>query len=321
MTEPTASSTRADAAPAASSTRAEAAPVATPVAAPADRRRRHRPASPHAPRFRSVTAALVGLAIGALLVAVAIAAGGRHSTATARWSQWAPSGTGALAARDIADYVAPFYRVSSVDQLAVITVINLESADVAAAAAASGGSAAGGGLQVAVRTDPNSSAVSLLGGNTIAYNLCGIGGRDCAIGVGTPSTNRLLLLRREALELALYTFKYVSGTDNVVAILPPGHTETASTGKLSRKPPKAASAAARPIDIAVLFQRQELQPLLDHPLVDTLPEPVPPTVSQMPRAPEAGLVDQATARGLFSERLQQTQDGSSLIVLDPLPPQ
>ena len=40
----------------------------------------------------------------------------------------------------------------------------------------------------------------------------------------------------------------------------------------------------------------------------------------MPKAPEAGLVDQVTARGLFSEQLQQAQDGSSLIVLDPLPP-
>ncbi|MGH2857142.1 MAG: hypothetical protein ACRDMJ_06620 [Solirubrobacteraceae bacterium] len=71
----------------------------------------------------------------------------------------------------------------------------------------------------------------------------------------------------------------------------------------------------------MLFGRQELQPLLDHPLVDTLPEPVPPTVAQMPKAPEAGLVNQVTARWLFSERLQQTQDGSSLIILDPLPPQ
>ena len=73
-----------------------------------------------------------------------------------------------------------------------------------------------------MRTNPSSSAVSLLNGNTIAYNLCGIGGKNCAIGIGTPSSARLLLLRREALELALYTFKYVHGVENVVAILPPG---------------------------------------------------------------------------------------------------
>jgi hypothetical protein len=71
----------------------------------------------------------------------------------------------------------------------------------------------------------------------------------------------------------------------------------------------------------VLFVRQELQPLLDHPLSATLPEQFPPTVARMPKAPEAGLVDQITAHGLFSEQLQQAQDGSNLIVLDPLPPQ
>jgi hypothetical protein len=41
----------------------------------------------------------------------------------------------------------------------------------------------------------------------------------------------------------------------------------------------------------------------------------------MAKAPEAALVSQITARGLFSEQLQQAQDGSTLIVLNPLPPQ
>lgn len=52
-----------------------------------------------------------------------------------------------------------------------------------------------------------------------------------------------------------------------------------------------------------------------------LPEQQPPTVAQMPKAPEANLVAQATSRGLFSEQLQQAQDGSSLMVLAPLPAQ
>jgi hypothetical protein len=73
--------------------------------------------------------------------------------------------------------------------------------------------------------------------------------------------------------------------------------------------------------MAVLFVHPELQPLLDQPLSATFPEPNPPTVAQMPNTPEAGLVEQVTARGLFSEHLQQAQDGSNLIVLDPLPPQ
>jgi hypothetical protein len=321
--------------------------------------------SPHTARFRSVTAILVGLAVGALVIAGAVASGGRHGTAgSARWSAFAPQDPGTLGARDIADYVAPFYRISSVDQLAVVTVVNLESAAAAAAqqqAAASGtpsSTVTSSGLQVAVRPNPTTSQVGLLPGNTIAYNLCGIGGKDCAIGVGQPSTDRLLLLRREALELALYTFKYVHGTENVVAILPPGHTGTTTTtatttatttpasptptptSRLSKKPPaatakakaaaattaaaaaaKASASSTAPVDIAVLLQRQQVQPLLDHPLADTLPEQVPPTVAEIAAAPEAGLIDQVTARGLFSEQLQTAQDGSSLIVLSPLPPQ
>ena len=183
--------------------------------------------SPYSQRFRTVTAVLVGFAIGAVLIAVAIgvASGGQSAAKSAAWSSWSPPDSGTAAARDIADHVAPLYRISSVDQLAVVTVVNLESAAVAAAqaaAAANGTTApASSGLQVAVHPNSSSSAVSLLSGNTIAYNLCGIGGKNCAIGTGSPSANRLLLLRREALELALYTFKYVGSAENVVAILPP----------------------------------------------------------------------------------------------------
>jgi hypothetical protein len=312
--------------PVARSTDETAVGAALPKSSAASRRRaKHSPSSPHAHRFRTATAVLIGLGLGAVIVAVAVlVAGGRNaSQPSVPWSSWSPPDTGTLGARDIADHVAPVYRLSAVDQLAVITVVNLESAAQAAAqaAASANGTPSGpsSGLQVAVRTDPSSSAVSLLGGNTIAYNLCGIGGKNCAIGIGTPSAARLLLLRREALELALYTFKYVHGVDNVVAILPPGHTTQTST--LTKNLPTSNTASNKPVNIAVLFERQALQPLLSHPLADSLPEQFPPTVAQMTRAPEAGLVDQVTANGLFSEQVQQAQDGSSLIVLDPLPPQ
>jgi hypothetical protein len=282
-------------------------------------------ASPHAHRFRIVTGVLVGVAVGALLIAIAVGTAGRTGqTINAPWSDWAPPEGGTLGARDIADHIAPQYRISPVDQLAVVTVVNLESAaaQAAAASAAANGTASSstGGLQVAVRENPTSGQVSLLGGNTIAYNLCGIGGKNCAIGVGTPSINRQLLLRREALELAMYTFKYIGGVSNVVAILPPGHAQ--QTSQLSQTPPsKTKPTSSKPVDVAVLFQRQELAPLVRLPLRASLPEQFPPTVAQMPSAREAGLVDQVTARGLFSEQLQQAQDGSNLIVLNPLPPQ
>ncbi|MDQ6836406.1 MAG: hypothetical protein M3016_09490 [Actinomycetota bacterium] len=282
--------------------------------------------SPHLHRFRTAAGILVGLAVAALLIAVTVgvSASRRSAADSARWSPWAPSEGGALGARDIADFVAPLYRISPVNQLAVVTVVNLQSSAAAAAAAAAAASGVpastpSSGLQVAVRPNPSSGQLSLLTGNTIAFNLCGIGGKSCAIGIGKPSSNRLLLLRREALELALYTFRYIDGVRNVVAILPPGHTQ--ATSRLSKAPPKSVTTPSKPVDVAILFQRQELSPLLNHPLSASLPEQVPPSVSQMAAAPEAGLVDQVTARGLFSEQLQQAQDGSALILLNPLPPQ
>jgi hypothetical protein len=268
---------------------------------------------------------LAGLAVAAVAAAIVIASQGRGGSTTALpWSPWKPTDGGSQGAREIADFLAPSYRMSPADQLDVVTVVNLESstAQQAAAQAQANGTtaAAQSGLEVAVRPSATSSQIRLLGGNTIAYNLCGIGGKNCSIAAGKPSSNRLLLLRREALELALYTFKYISGTDNVLAVLPPGHTQATNT--LSKTPPAVnASSSTKPLDMAVLFQRQELTPLLDHPLDLILPEQQPPTVAEMPKAPEADLVSQATARGLFSEQLQQAQDGSSLMVLAPLPAQ
>src|SRR5579859_1680651 len=116
-------------------------------------------ASPHAQRFRTATALLVGFAIGAILIAIAVAASSKPSHRSVPWSTWSPPDNGTLGARDIADHVAPYYRLSAVNQLAVVTVVNLESQAAAAAAAqaAANGTTpvASSGLQVAVQTNPN----------------------------------------------------------------------------------------------------------------------------------------------------------------------
>ena len=72
---------------------------------------------------------------------------------------------------------------------------------------------------------------------------------------------------------------------------------------------------------ALAFDRSELQPWLSRPLRSTLPETLPPSVSQIQSAPEAELISIITAHGLFSERTEQGQDGSTVIVLSPMPPQ
>ena len=276
---------------------------------------------PHADKFRISLAALIGIAIGAIAIAVAVIASGGTKTVThTAWSSWSPSSSGSSGVTEIADHIAPYYRLSSADQLDVITPLALTNPN-------PDGTISGHGMTVAVNTGGGGSSstenLSLLSGKTVAYNICGMGAADCVL-AGKPSTARLLLLRREALELALYTFKYIGATENVVVILPPGRTETTSN-TLSSKPPasKAKAAPTKRVTIGVLFVREELQPWLDEPLSKTL-SPYPPVVSQLPLwsgSTEAGLVDQITARGLFSEQVEAQQTGGSLLILKPLPPQ
>lgn len=269
--------------------------------------------SPHAYKFRAATALLAGLAIGAVAVAITLLVKGTHTGPTQPWSSWSPPDNGAQGAQEIADHLAPFYRINGIDQLAVVTVVKLgnpNSVDPTTGAPT--------GLQVAVKTDGSTSGLSLLNGNTVAYNLCGIGSNNCTIGIGKPSTLRLLLLKREALELALYTFKYISGTDNVVAILPPGYT---TQNTLTSTP--HAKPVTQKVDLALLFLHDELSPFLSQPVTATLPNTYPPAVSQLSlwgQTAEAGLVEQVTARGLFSEQLVQTQAGENLIELTQQPP-
>jgi hypothetical protein len=275
--------------------------------------------SPHAGKFRLATGFLLGLGLAALIIAAALASQPNSSARTGRWSAWAPNESGKLGATEIAEHVAPYYRLTSAAQLDVVTLINLANPNTAQTS-----TTPSSGLTVAVNTGSSgsSSSLSLLGGSTIAYNLCGTGGHDCQL-PGTPSAGRMLLLRREALELALYTFKYISGTDNVICVLPPGRTQVTST--LSPKLPsaKASSSNSTPVTVAVVFLRQELQPWLQQPLSSTLGT-IPPPVSELPlwqKTQEAGLVDQITAHGLFSEQIESQQTGGNLLVLNQLPPQ
>ena len=270
------------------------------------RREQRRDPSPHARKFVAAAATLIGVAVGALAIALAVAVNGRStSSSPGQWSTFKPTDSGLAGAQQIADFVAPYYRATPASQLAVVTAVNLNNGSNPLQIAIPSGSTTGG-------------LVPLPASSTVVYNLCGVGSADCSIRVGTPSANRLLLLRREGLELALYTFKYLGGIQSVVAILPPGHTVQGCTG-ICAKPQERLTT--KPVDIALAFDRSELTPWLAHPLRQTLPEQIPPTVSQMPNAPEAELVSIITAHGIFSEHPEQAQDGSTVMALSPLPPQ
>ncbi len=139
-------------------------------------------------------------------------------------------------------------------------------------------------IAVNTNTSGKGQTLGLLNGKTVAYNVCGLGTKqDCAMS-GTATTNRMLLLRREALELALYTFRYIGGAQNVVVVLPPGHDTVTAGG----------SSGVMPVTAALAFVRGQLAPWLQLPLNRTLTQ-IPPEVSQLgswSKGDEAGLVDQ-----------------------------
>lgn len=267
---------------------------------------------PHAGRFRLVLAALVGVAVLALAVAVVVLA--RHSGRNAAaggvaWSSWAPDNAGGQGVTEIAEHLAPYYRLSAAQQLNMVTPIQVSQATAA-------GTTTGSGLTIAVNTASSnkSQSLELLNGKTVAYNVCGLGNAgNCAM-AGPASTARMLLLRREALELALYTFRYISGVQNVVVVLPPGHAGASGS---------SAGVGVAPLTAAVAFDRAQLAPLLQVPLSRTLQQ-YPPEMPQLrlwSKGEEAGLVDQITAHALFSSQVQSQQVGGNLLVLNQLPPQ
>jgi len=240
------------------------------------------PISRHAPRFRLILGALIGVAIGAIGATLVLVSGQGPSSSSDAWSKWRPASS-ALGdgAQQIADHVAPTYRQQGGDQLVGVT---------------------GGPLKVAASPDPlpakiavasqDTTKIGIIRGTTALYNLCGLGSH-CAINRGKPSVQRFLLLRREALELALYSFHYLD-VANVVALLPPAP---------GQKPQNA-----------VFFQRDEFKKVLDHPIGQVLPSP-PPSVVGLTDTPQGKLISQVTAPSVYCFSFQQAQDLSAFLVL------
>jgi hypothetical protein len=240
--------------------------------------------SRYAPRFRMLLGALVGIALGALGATLVIAANHQTSAPSRPWSAWQPSDRGADGAQEIADHVAPAYKLPGGRQLVAVTGGPLEVANLP--------------VRIAFAQGLNATTVRVVSGHGVLYTLCGLGPR-CAIATGKASPERMLLLRREALELALYTFRYLNGVDNVVALLPPRRGD---------KPTKA-----------LFFRHDGVRGALDQPLTATLPLP-PPTTDSLRRSAQALEIQRLTDHNFFSFTVQQGQDNSAFLVLNPVLP-
>jgi hypothetical protein len=204
------------------------------------------------------------------------------------WSAWRPTAEGEAGVDQIASFVGGRYRLPSGKQLVAVLAnkptvqdqVPLSTVAIEEASKDASG-------------EPNYTIHDTDG--DYMYVLCGLG-QNCAIREGPPSVERHRLLRREALELALYTFRYVKGVDSIIAFLPP---------RLGQQPTSL-----------LYFRKGDFGDHLSRPLRETLPAEKPPKLDRMP-AGEQRTVDQLTTKNLFRYEFQQAPDASAILVLTP----
>ena len=250
---------------------------------------------PHAGRFLFAYAVL-GAIIGAAAIGFAVLALGGES-ASARWSAWQPETDGSERVREIAEHVAAGYRLPSGRQLVAAIPRAPTAVDPPVIAIALDSQALFGSEEQFKTYEMD---------NGLMFFLCGTG-EECTIPEGEPSIERHRLLRREALELALYTFRYMEGVDSIVTFLPPRAPEQQQQGQ--------AQAQETEPTTAVYFRRSELEPLVDQPLTQTLRgRPVSEQLSKE----QQRTVDRLTLPALFRFSFQPAPDGqSSILILSP----
>jgi hypothetical protein len=272
-------------------------------------------ANRNAPRFQFLFGALGALSVAAVALAIALLRA--PAPAPERpWSGWRPAANGVDPAQQIAAYVAPQYRLDDGRQIVQV----------------SGGPPTLKGQPLTLGVVHSGQTPAVLEGNSVLYQLCG-DGTDCSIKAGKPSTQRALLLAREALELALYTFRYVAGANQVVVTIPPpppsGSAKTSAakltsadtpasttSGSASASTASATGTAAHTVNHALLFSQQDLASALSQPLSATL-SAVTPQVSQMDGWPDASTVKALTEPHLYDFTISETQQAGAVMLLEP----
>ena len=241
-----------------------------------------------------VLAALLGAAVG--LFVVFVTDGGKGGGA--KWSTWKPTQSGVQGFDQIAKFVGHEYALPTGRQLVGV----LSTPPVVQGQ----GSSPVPLRAIAVRTglagETSQDASFYSAGGAWAYVLCGFG-KSCAIAEGAPSVARYDLLRREALELSLYTFKYNSGIDSVITYMPPG---------------KNVSASGAATTSLVFLRRADVKQALDAPLRLTLP---PPKIHLAPgemSTDDLSRVRRYTDARVYGFQFQQLADGTAIVVLDPI---
>jgi hypothetical protein len=239
--------------------------------------------SSYSPRFQFITGALVAVGIAAIVGIAVLIVGPSTKAPEPPWSPWKPTSGGTAGAAQIADHVAPEYMDGG-QQLVKIDANDLSFQGIP--------------LTVALQTAPEQGGrIQIHSEKGVLYQLCGLTS-TCAIAQGKPTKERGLLLRRAALELALYTFRYLDDVKQVVVLTPPlkGNLPT----------------------VALYFQRDQVRNQLARPLTSSL-VPKTPSVENVTLSPDTPLVHKQTHQYLFTLNGQGFNSGG-LLVLKPYSP-
>jgi len=259
-------------------------------------------------RFGFLMGALGGVLVAIVAVTVGVIAWGGTSGGDENlakdWSAWHPSDDSADAgAQQIAEKVGAEYKQANGQQLVKVT---------------------GGPLPVPVTLQATTGQTKTYDGNAVLYMLDGLGPNG-SIKDGEPSVTRGELVRREALELALYTFRYLPSVDTVVTLMPPPR-DAAGAPSASPTPTGSATASASgttgtepdPSVMTAMFYRPgDLKGRLQIPLSATL-HPTPPLPEEQMGAQEHDTVDQLTGSNIFNWSVPVNQIGQQQLVLSPL---
>jgi hypothetical protein len=239
----------------------------------------------HRRRFLVLYALVGGAAVAGVLGFLLLVGGGPLSKSDPPWSAWKPHGGGLGAAREIAQHVGGGYRLPDGTQF--VDVIAKEPS------VRTTGTIPISFFSVRGRKGVGDTLVPVSSSDSMTFSLCGLG-QACSIPTGKPSPAREIIVRREILELALYTFKYVGGVKNVVAFPP------TVKGK---------------VPYAVYLQKSDLSQQLKLPLVRTLSAEVPLPSTIAPR--EWQMIDLVLSPRIYAPSVTRSQQGDLVLVLRP----
>jgi hypothetical protein len=230
---------------------------------------------------------LLALAAAGAIAAFVLLLVGPGYRSPAPWSEWRPSRSSpAATVQAIARHVAREYRLAEAGAQLVAIASKVPPV------------VTNGVKKLAVSTiaERRGGAIRMFdGAASVQYGLCAAGPL-CALPPVEPAAGLVRLIRREALELALYTFRFLPKTQTVVVFLPP--------------------AVDAPPNMLLFFERSTLARQLQQPLNETLPLRQPP----LPRdadPTEATAIDRLTVPALHAYHVSELPSGGAALVLDP----